>query len=89
MTSITTRWTQTNKETRIQVNSAMVKEHILFKDESYYQKNREYREAMNQLCTYSMMAKNKQHDVPDCLAMFVDWQMSDRSNIAVIVKRPF
>ena len=89
MTSITTRWTQTNKETRIQVNSAMVKEHILFKDESYYQKNREYREAMTQLTTYSMMGKNKHDDVPDCLAMFVDWQMSDRSNIAVIVKRPF
>ena len=49
---------------RIQVNSAMVKEHILFKDESYYQKNREYREAMNQLYTYSMMGKNKHDDVP-------------------------
>ena len=89
MTSIQTRWTQTNKETRIQVNSAMVKEHVLFKDESCYDKNREYREAMTQLTTYSMMGKNKHDDVPDCLAMFVDWQMSDHTNVATIIKRRF
>ena len=89
MTSITTKWTQTNKETRIQVNSAMVKEHVLFKDESLYAQDREYRDAMMQLTTYSMMGKNPHDDVPDALAMFVDWQMSDRSNIAVIMKRPF
>lgn len=89
MTSIQTRWTQTNKETRIQTNSAMVKEHILFKDESLYVQNREYREALTQLCGYSMMGKNKHDDVPDVLAMFVDWQMSDRANIVTILKRPF
>ena len=86
-TSITTKWTQTNKETRIQVNSAMVKEHVLFKDDSKMDK--EYREAIRQLTTYSMMGKNKHDDVPDCLAMFVDWQMSDRSNVVQILKRPF
>lgn len=89
MTSITTKWTQTNKDTRIQTNSAMVKAHILFKDESLYAQNREYRDAMTQLTTYSMMGKNKHDDVPDTLAMFVDWQMTDRANVAVIVKRPF
>ena len=89
MTSIQTRWTQTNKETRIQTNSALVKEHVLFKDESLYAKDREYRDAMTQLTTYSMMGKNKNDDVPDALAMFVDWQMSDRANIATIIKRKF
>ena len=89
MTSIQTRWTQTNKDTRIQVNSALVKEHVLFKDESLYAKNKEYRDAMQQLTTYSMMGKNKHDDVPDALAMFVDWQMTDRANIATIMKRPF
>lgn len=88
-TSITTAWTQTNKETRIQTNSAMVKEHVLFKDESLYAQNREYREAMTQLTTYSMMGKNKHDDVPDAFAMFVDWQMSDKRNIATIMRRPF
>lgn len=89
MTSIQTRWTQTNKETRIQTNSALVKEHVLFKDESLYAKDREYRDAMTQLTTYSMMGKNKNDDVPDALAMFVDWQMTDRANIATIIKRKF
>jgi predicted phage terminase large subunit-like protein len=89
MTSIQTRWTQTNKETRIQTNSGMVKAHVLFKDESLYEKNREYRDAMTQLTTYSMMGKNKHDDVPDTLAMFVDWQMSDTRNIATIMRRPF
>jgi predicted phage terminase large subunit-like protein len=89
MTSITTKWTQTNKETRIQVNSAMVKAHVLFKDESKYAQDREYRDAMTQLTTYSMMGKNKHDDVPDALAMFVDWQMTDRANVAVIMRRPF
>ena len=89
MTSITTKWTQTNKETRIQTNSAMVKSHVLFKDESLYPQDREYRDAMTQLTTYSMMGKNKHDDVPDCLAMFIDWQLTDRVNIATIVRRPF
>ena len=89
MTSITTKWTQTNKATRIQTNSALVKEHVLFKDESLYAKDREYREAMTQLTTYSMMGKNPHDDVPDALAMFVDWQMSDTHNIAVLMRRPF
>lgn len=89
MTNITTKWTQSNKETRIQVNSGMVKSHVLFKDESLYPQDREYRDAMGQLTTYSMMGKNPHDDVPDALAMFVDWQMSDKSNIAVIMKRPY
>ena len=89
LTSIQTRWTQSNKETRIQVNSAMVKEHILFKDESLYIANKEYRDAMVQLTSYSMMGKNKHDDVCDALAMFVDWQMSERGAVATIMKRPF
>ena len=67
----------------------MVKAHVLFKDESIYAQDREYRDAMNQLTTYSMMGKNKHDDVPDTLAMFVDWQMSNQSNIVQILKRPF
>ena len=89
MTSITTKWTQSAKETRIQTNSSIVKAHVLFKDESLYAKDKEYRDAMTQLTTYSMMGKNKHDDVPDALAMFVDWQMSDRSNMVQIMKRPF
>ena len=89
LTSITTKWTQSSKDTRIQINSATAKARILFKDESLYAKDKEYRDAMGQLCSYSMMGKNKHDDVPDAIAMFVDWQMSDRTNIARILKRPY
>lgn len=86
MTSIQTKWTQSNKDTRIQINSALVKERILFKEGEI---SKEYRDAIGQLTSYSMMGKNKHDDVPDSLALFVDWQMSDRVNIATIMKRPF
>lgn len=89
MTNITTKWTQSNKETRIIANSGMIKSHVLFKDESYYAKDREYRDAMSQLCSYSMMGKNKHDDFPDVLGLFVDWQLSDRINTVTLVKRPF
>lgn len=87
MTHITTKWTQSNKETRIQANSGAVKARVLFKAEE--KRDREYKDAMNQLVSYSMMGKNKHDDVPDVLAMFVDWVMSSAMNIAAVVKRPF
>ena len=88
-TTIQTKWTQSNKETRIQSLSGVIKAHVLFKDESYYTKNKEYREAMSQLCGYSMAGKNKHDDVPDAMSMFADWQISDRTTQAIIMKRPF
>ena len=89
MTQITTKWTQSNKETRIQVNSGMVKSRVLFLDEQAKGYSKEYRTAMTQLTTYSMIGKNKNDDVPDAMAMFVDWQLSDKTNIATLMKRPF
>ena len=89
MTSITTKWTQTNKETRIHSSAGSAKAHILFLDKNAQGYTKEYQLAMTQLCTYSIAGKNKHDDVPDVLSMFVDWQMSDRSNIVQILKRPF
>ena len=89
MTSITTKWTQSNKETRIHASAGSAKSKILFLDEKAEGYTKEYRTAMTQLCTYSISGKNPHDDVPDALSLFVDWQMSDRTNIATIVKRPF
>ena len=86
-TTITTKWTQSNKETRIQVNSGWVKEHILFRDDSV--SNREYRTAMNQLYKYTMAGKNKHDDIPDVLSLFVDMVASSEANVATVVRRPF
>ena len=88
MTSITTKWTQSNKETRIQSFSGTVKGHVLFRDESAYP-SKEYRDAMSQLCGYSMMGKNKHDDFPDALSLFADWQMANKVNRFKLVNRPF
>lgn len=87
ITTITTKWTQTNKEARIQTNSGWVKSHVLFRDNTV--QNKEYRLAMNQLIGYTMAGKNKHDDVPDVLAMFVDMIASSDVNTAVVMHRPF
>lgn len=87
VTTITTKWTQTNKEARIQTNSGWVKSHILFRDDKAQSK--EYRTAMNQLVGYTMAGKNKHDDVPDVLAMFVDMIASSEMNTVKVMKRPF
>lgn len=68
--SITTKATETNKETRIIVNSDWVKKHVLFKDESQYKGKSDYGRFMQFLTTYSIVGKNKFDDVPDAIANF-------------------
>ena len=76
-THITTKWTQANKETKIQVNAAWVKKHCLFKDNSVIKGSEwaEYRLMLRQLTQYTLMGKNKHDDVPDAfaqLALYID-----------------
>ena len=87
ITSITTKWTQSNKEVRIQVNSMWVKQHVLFRDQTV--QNKEYRLAMNQIVGYTMAGKNKHDDTVDVLAMFVDMIASSDLNTVKVMKRPF
>ena len=88
-TKITTKWTQTSKETRIQVNSAYAKDHFFFRDPNASTTDKEYRTAMNQLCSYSMIGKNRNDDTPDVLALAVDYILSFAGNKVQILKRPF
>lgn len=88
ITKIVTKYTTANKETRIIVDSAFVKEHFLFRDESKY--DAEYRAAMNFLVSYTMSGKNKHDDVPDALSMLADFvQTKLINNKATVVRRPF
>ena len=73
ITDIQTKWTQTNKDTRIIVSSAWVKKFCLFKYESDFNKSKEYRTAMTQLYSYSMVGKNKHDDVADAFSMLADF----------------
>lgn len=76
-THITTKWTQSNKETKIQVNAGWVKKRCLFRDNSVI-KGRdwdEYRLMLRQLTQYTLAGRNKHDDVPDAfaqLALYVE-----------------
>lgn len=89
ITRITKKWNQAHKDTRIVVNSAYAKEKFLFKDESVYENDPDYQSAMRQLFAYSMVAKNKYDDMPDAVAMLVEYLNSSQTNIAQLGKRFF
>jgi predicted phage terminase large subunit-like protein len=87
ITKITTKYSTANKETRIIVDSAFVKEHFLFRDASKY--DSEYRAAMNFLVSYTMSGKNRHDDVPDAMSMLADFVQVKVRPQAIIMQRPF
>lgn len=89
ITNITTKFTTANKETKIIVNSAWVKEHCLFKDESMYHKNSDYGRMINMLCSYTIAGKNKNDDVPDGMAMLAEFAQSMSASKVEVFTRPW
>lgn len=89
VTNITTKFTTANKETKIIVNSAWVKEHCLFLDESKYKRNSDYGRMMDMLCSYTVAGKNKHDDVPDGMAMFAEYAQSLNGAVVEVFSRPF
>ena len=88
-TEITAKYTTQNKETKIIVNSAWVKEHCLFLDESLYNSNSDYGKMMKMLFSYTTAGRNKHDDVPDALAMYALFAQSFGSYKVVALERPF
>ena len=89
ITKITTKFTTSNKETKIIVHSAWVKEHCLFKDKSLYKKKDDYGKMIDMLCSYTVMGKNKHDDIPDGMAMLSEYAQSLSGNKVEIFSRPF
>ena len=89
ITHITTKYTTANKETKIIVNSAWVKQHCLFKDETMYKRNSEYGKFINMLCSYTMAGKNKNDDVPDAMAMLAEYAQSLITSKVEVFQRPW
>ena len=89
ITKITTKFTTSNKETKIILNSAWVKEHCLFKDKSLYKKKDDYGKMMGMLCSYTVAGKNKHDDVPDGMAMLSEYAQSFTRNKVEIFNRFF
>ena len=89
ITHITTKYTTANKETKIIVNSAWVKEHCLFRDETTYKRNSEYGKMVSMLCSYTMAGKNKNDDVPDGMAMLAEYAQSFGASKVEVFQRPW
>ena len=89
ITKITTKFTTSNKETKIILNSAWIKEHCLFKDKSLYKKKDDYGKMMEMLCSYTVAGKNKHDDVPDGMAMLSEYAQSFSRNRVEIFNRLF
>lgn len=88
--NITTKYTESNKETRIIVNAEWVKSHVLFRQAEDYGRKSEYGEFMSQLLSYSVEGKNPHDDVCDAMANFVLF-VTREINVGkvVAVKNPF
>lgn len=88
--NITTKPTETNKETRIIVNSDWVKKNCLFRMREDYTAKSDYGVFMSQMFSYSIAGKNKHDDVVDCMANFALF-VSNKYRIkqATIISSPF
>lgn len=86
-TKITTKFTTANKQTKIIVNSAWVKEHCLFKAKDQYTKQSDYGKFIGMLCSYTMAGKNKNDDAPDAMSMFAEYAQSFIQRRVEVFKR--
>ena len=68
--NITSKPTETNKETRIIVNADWIKKNVVFKDESLFTAKSQYGTFMKWLLSYSVTGKNVHDDVPDAMANY-------------------
>ncbi len=88
-TKITTKYTTQNKETKIIMASPYALQHFVFKNDSVIKNDKEYKRFLNFLCSYTMQGRNKHDDVPDAIAMLVDYVQSFTASQAVVFKSPF
>lgn len=88
--NITTKPTETNKETKIIVNADWVKKHVLFPDKTLIQPKSDMDRMMKFLLTYAVTGKNSWDDVPDGWAMFALFVTSGKRTATVeAVWNPF
>lgn len=88
-TSIRTKLTTANKQTKILTQSDYIKKHFFFKHESMHEAGSEYGAAMREMWSYSQLAKNNHDDFCDScsqLSIFVQTIVGCK---VTAFKRPF
>lgn len=88
ITHITTKYTTSNKITKIIQNSDWVMKHCLFKSRDCYKANSDYGRMMNFLSVFTMSGKNAHDDVPDGLAQLAVFAQSFGTNVKIF-QRPW
>lgn len=86
---ITKKRTTQNKETKIIVNSAWIKQHCLFLDDTAIKRGTDYADFMKQMRSYTSAVKNKHDDTVDALAQYALFTDNLIGNVATVVRRPF
>lgn len=86
--NITTKYTESNKETKIIVNADWVKKHVLFRDREHYTSKEDYGKMMGFLLSYSVRGKNPHDDAPDGLATFALFVTTGFVRPASIIQSP-
>ena len=86
--NITEKYTTANKETKIIVNAAWIKAHVIFRDKSMYSAKDDYGRMMEFLLSYSVAGKNAHDDVPDGLASFALYATNGIASPAQVINSP-
>lgn len=87
-TIIETKYTTTNKETKILVNSDWIKKHCLFLEPSEYQVKSDYGRFMENVTSYTTKAKVLHDDGPDSLAMLAEFVSKPEARQSYIRQSP-
>ena len=88
-TSVRTKRTISNKQTRIEFASDGILKHFYFKDKSKYERGSQYWNFMKELTTYTRSGKVPHDDAPDSLSLLEN-EIRNLSNCKVeIVPRPW
>lgn len=87
--NITSKPTETNKETRIIVNADWVKKNVIFKDDSLYTPKSDYGVFMKWLLSYSVTGKNVHDDVPDAMANYARFVNRQLGAVVTVTSRFF
>lgn len=88
-TSIRTKLTTANKQTKILTQSDYIKKHFFFKHESMYDAGSEYAAAMREMWMYSQLAKNNHDDFVDGLSQLSIFIQTIVGCKVTAFKRPF
>ena len=86
--AVTTKYTGSNKETRILAASPWVMNNLTFRDSSLYGSNTDYGRMMGQVCGYTLEGRVPHDDAPDALSMLADL-LSAAPRRAKVIARPW